>query len=101
MSQATGWTIWKFALPVDTDDFTVPLPAAVTLTVQLQRGIPVLWAAVMPATAEEGKRKPARFRWVGTGQPIPEVIKSLPQSFVGTVQLHGGDLVLHLFRVFE
>ena len=92
-----GWKIWKFPLPVDTDRFEIAMPAAVHLSLQVQNDVPCLWAAVMPGTAEAGDRQPRQFLWVRTGQRIPDDVGAFQQSFVGTVQLHGGALVLHLF----
>lgn len=92
-----GWTIWKFPLPIDTDRFEIAMPAAVHLSLQVQDEIPCLWAAVLPETAEAGKREPRRFVWVRTGHRIPDDVLNIPRSFVGTVQLHRGALVLHLF----
>ena len=96
----TDWRVWKFELPTDTDDFIVPMPSGVNLSVQMQNGVPVLWAAVLPQTFEENGRRGHRFMWVGTGQPVPDAIKQFQQSYVGTVQLSTG-IVLHLFRLYE
>lgn len=92
---ATPFTIWKFPLPTDTDEFTVEKGGGVTLALQLQNDVPCLWSTVLPGT----EPYPVQFVWVGTGQPIPEKIKSHHQSYTGTVQLANG-LVLHLFRVW-
>lgn len=89
------FTIWKFPLPTDTDEFTIDMPSGRDLTIQVQDGVPCLWAWVIPDT----ELRPAPFVWVGTGQSIPGAIKSIPQSYTGTVQLPNG-LVLHLFRVW-
>jgi len=96
----SAWRIWKFELPTDTDDFVVPMPSGFDLTVQMQNGIPVLWAVVIPETFQENGGRGYRFVWVGTGQPIPDAIKQFSQSYVGTVQLPSG-IVLHLFRIYE
>jgi hypothetical protein len=89
------FTIWKFPLPTDTDDFTIALPWRIHLSLQVQNDVPCLWGAV---TSNEKDPRPVRFIWVGTGQPIPDVVKAYYQSFRGTVQLANG-LVLHLFEV--
>lgn len=95
----SAWTIWKFPLPTDTAEFELAMPAAVALTVQVQYGVPVLWAVVLPETASGGERNPRRFVWVGTGQPMPELDGAYANAYRGTVQLMGGDLVLHLFEM--
>lgn len=88
------FTIWKFPLPTDTDEFTVNMGGGVILTLQLQDDVPCLWSTVLPEHVY-----PVSFVWVGTGQPIPDKIKSHSQSYTGTVQLANG-LVLHLFRIW-
>lgn len=93
-------TIHKYPLPLDADDFTIDMPGHVRLSLDVQRGIPCIWAAV-PVDPEANKPYPHRFVWVGTGQTIPESVKSYgPTDFVGTVLLRDGELVLHLFRVW-
>lgn len=96
----SAWVVWKFELPIDQAEFTVPMPAGYPLSVQVQNGVPVLWAVVMPETADAGERRPRRFTWVATGQPMPESIGNFVKSFLGTLQLPSG-IVLHLFQVFE
>lgn len=99
-STMSAWTIWKFPLPLDTDRFELRMPAAVPLSVQLQNGDPVMWAAVLPETADGGDRNLRTFVWVGTGHPLPDDVRIIDRDYRGTVQLHGGSLVLHLFEVF-
>lgn len=83
-------TIWKFSSPV-TDEFTVAMPkGAEILSVQVQAGVPRMWALVDP-DAEPARRT---FRWFGTGHPVlPAALK-----YVGTLQSPGGHLVFHLFE---
>lgn len=95
---ATLFTIWKFPLPLDADDFTIDMPSYIPLSLDVQHGVPCLWGSVI--TDPEGNDPyPHRFVWVGTGKIIPEAVRSIGIDFVGTVLLHGGDLVLHLFKV--
>lgn len=89
------WTVWKFPLPIDRDDFEIAMPSSVTMTLQDQNGVPCLWCSVMP----DGDSYPHRFVWVGTGKKIPDSVRCIGVDYVGTVQLFDGSLVLHLFRV--
>lgn len=90
--------IWKYEIPIE-DEFMLLLPAtAVVLSVQVQRGVPVLWAVV-----ESGHALiPRKFQLQGTGQPLGKC-----GPFIGTFQLEsyrGVDnlgLVYHLFHSQE
>ena len=86
-------TVWKF--PLDTDDHNVlVMPVgSVILSVQVQHGRIQLWALCDPNEKDQEER---HFRLAGTGHPIKDNIK----SFIGTVQLLGGDFVVHLFEVY-
>lgn len=59
------------------------------LTVQVQHGIPCLWIAVDQASRVIW----VRIRIFGTGHPGIEP----DMDYVGTFQLHGGELVFHVF----
>ncbi len=84
-------TVHKYALPV-ADQFILDIPkGAELLHVDVQHGEPHLWAKV-----DTSKRlEPRSFLLAGTGHPLPEI----PSRFVGTVLLHGGVVVFHLFEV--
>lgn len=83
-------TIHKYQFDV-TDEFSVRMPrGADVLSVQVQYGTPCVWAAV-DTNAEKVTRK---FSCRGTGHDISGLTDAM---FVGTFQLHGGDLVFHLF----
>lgn len=82
--------IWKF--PAKSDAFVVEMPVgAKILDVQVQDGTPYLWALVDDLAPKE-RRKLAT---VGTGHPLPDEI--MEGTHIGTFQLHGGTIVLHLF----
>lgn len=86
-------TIWKFELKV-TDSQRVTIPTgAVMLSVQVQNGVPVLWALCNPG------RPPSTvlIHTHGTGH---DVGPSRGQ-YVGTYQVHGGELVFHVFATTE
>lgn len=64
---------------------------AVLLSAQVQKGTPVIWALV-------DQTQPLERRWIGvyvTGDSITDKIK----RHVGTLQLQGGALVLHVFEL--
>lgn len=87
--------IWKWVLPYE-PDFALDLPAgARVLTVQTQfagrHEQPVLWAVVDP----DAPVAPRRFQLLGTG--ARELAPGA--RYVGTLQLTGGTLVLHIFEV--
>ena len=91
------WKIWKHHLPTETQEFELDLPSRVPLTIQVQDGLPVMWSVclVHKDTPDIRTRK---FVWVMTGEKVPASVRSVPPSYLGTVQiLHG--LVLHLFEV--
>jgi hypothetical protein len=69
----------------------VEMPSgARVLCVQAQRDELCVWAVVNPAR----QLRTHVFDVFGTGHPLPP---ELPGSYLGTVQLYGGDLVLHVF----
>lgn len=83
-------TIWKFPFEVK-DAVTLDMPIdAQVLDVQVQKGIPCIWALVDPH-AERCRRQ---FRVYGTGHPV-----NVTGDHVGTFQLAGGSLVFHMFEV--
>jgi len=84
-------TIWKIELG-DRIVKTHEMPAdSRILAVQIQHGAPVLWAEVDPSAPKVLRR----FEWAATGGSVPRGV------YVGTVQLHDGALVLHLYDLGE
>lgn len=84
-------TIYKYPAPVSADRLTITLPeGAEILTVQVQNGEPHVWARV------DNSRPPVArlFRWYGTGHA-----SRLDAKYIGTIQLHDGALVFHLFEL--
>lgn len=85
-----GKSIWKFPAPID-EDITISMPfGAEVLTVALQGGVPFVWAKI---DTEEPVFALYKFSWRGTGHPAGGLGK-----YVGTVLMHGGALVFHLFE---
>jgi len=82
-------TIYKYQIHVD-DRQTVLMPrGARVLSVDVQRGVPCVWALIDTDSPEENRT----FGMCGTGHPCPYDAS----QFVGTFQMHGGDLIFHLF----
>lgn len=88
-------TIWKYEWPLPHDDlatFHMPLGASV-LSVQNQGGMICLWALVDGAEEAQVAR---RFQLFPTGGSAPHPLHS---QFIGTVQLHYGHFIGHIFEI--
>ena len=84
-------TIWKYKIfPEEKQQISIPEGAKI-LDVQMQRGVPCVWALVDPDAEHEIRTLVAR----GTGRPII----TRPGEYIGTFQMAGGDLMLHLFDI--
>lgn len=74
------------------DTFTVEMPeGAEFLSLQVQHGRPQMWFRVDDS-------RPVRrqvFGICGTGKDIPDRVAAAP--FLGTFQMEGGALVIHVF----
>ena len=82
--------IWKFPLGVtDVQVLEVPFGAKF-LTVQVQNGVPCLWALVNPESGKVGRT----IEVFGTGHHMDES----DREYIGTFQLSGGALVFHVFE---
>lgn len=83
--------IWKFEV-TPTDRFVIDMPKeAKLLAVQVQHGVPQLWAEVDTDNAKEYRT----FAIYGTGNMLP----SDPGKYVGTFQ--DGIFVWHLYEINE
>ena len=88
-------TIYKYTLSLDKEQ-TIELPAnAQILTVQAQREFPQLWAII---DTDEERTEQITIIFHGTGNPIENEACS---SYIGTIQLYGGRLVLHAFLKYK
>lgn len=84
-------TIYKYPLET-THQQLIEMPiGAQIIAVQIQYGIPILWAIV--DTDREKEERDIRI--YGSGNPIPEN----HGFYRGTYQLHEGKLVFHVFEV--
>lgn len=86
-------TIWKYPLRFEQSDhlfLEIPIGAE-PLSVQMQNGLPVLWALV----DEQDKRVSYHIQVVGTGQPADVQ----ERQYIGTFQqtMPGGLFVGHVF----
>ena len=82
--------VYKYPVPL-LDEFEVLMPTeAEVLCFQVQREEPFVW---VKHTANATVLAPRKFRLAGTGHRIEG-----PWLYIGTVQIHGGELVFHLFE---
>ncbi len=84
--------VYKYPLPIEAEGF-IEMPAgAKILSVQAQRGIPMVWALVDPTTKALAKHW---FFVFGTGTPIDFDLGDA--SFLGTFQLEDGLVMVHVW----
>ena len=82
--------IYKYPIPIE-DKITLTLPVnSDILTVQIQKGEPVVYALVGTVLKMERDRK---LELYGTGMEVPE-----NRIYIGTFQMLNGALVYHLFE---
>lgn len=81
--------IWKFPLALKDEQFIDMPRASETLCVQVQRGVPVLYAHCFPSLPNSKRR----FYIHGTGNE-----NLIMGRYVGTFQLNDGALVFHVFE---
>jgi len=92
---ACSRVIWKFPIPQQ-DVFSIEVPkGAHLLTLQVQHGVPCLWAMVKP----EAEKEIRRFWLIGTGHPIPDDLPGEEMKHLGSCQLADGRLIFHLFEI--
>lgn len=85
-------TIHKYVLPIEDETFIAMPQNAKVLSVRVQRGLPVVWALVDPRQRVHTKQW---FFVLGTGNPVDFDVTG---DFLGTIQMHGGDLVFHVWH---
>lgn len=84
--------VFKYVFPI-VDKFRIPMPkGSQLLTVQMQRGLPHLWALVDPDEPIINRI----FRLAGTGHPIEEDPSHL--KYIGSFQMNEEALIFHLFE---
>ena len=83
-------TIYEYDLEVtDTQEVVLPVGSKI-LTVQVQNGVPCLWATVDVEKPNTDKKV---IRTFGTGQEI----NANNLKYINTYQLYGGEVVFHVF----
>jgi hypothetical protein len=82
-------TIWKWNLQTGSTTISMPVHARV-LSVQEQCGVVELWALVQPSSPKRSRT----FSIYMTGQELYDD----PGIYIGTVQVLGGEIVLHVFE---
>lgn len=86
-----GHSIYKYPLKAqEHQELELPLGAQI-LSVQAQRNEICIWALVNTGTINTEIRRVSIYP---TGRSSSS---TLDREFLGTVQLHGGDLVFHVF----
>jgi hypothetical protein len=87
-------SVWKF--PIDPfDTITVEMPqGAEVLTAAMQGDTLCLWALVNP----DARLVPHRFAVAGTGHTRHDLDHA---TYISTIQMMGGALVLHVFDLEE
>lgn len=86
--------VYKYVVDV-ADTVTVQMPhGAELLHLDMQMGLPCIWALV----DTDQKEVPHQFAWRGTGHDCSGL---RADQHVGTVLLHSGRLVFHLFDLGE
>lgn len=86
----TRETIWKFELMItDRQEIQMPILSEI-LTVQMQYGVPCLWAKVSSDYKKENKI----ILMYGTGHRIVHELG----KYIGTFQIDDGQLIFHVFE---
>ena len=85
-------SIHKYPVEVG-DEIAVSMPIGATiLHLDMQLGVPCIWALVDTSVPLVIRR----FRWRGTGHDCEGIAA---EDHVGTIMMHSGRLVFHLFQV--
>jgi hypothetical protein len=82
--------IYKWKLPFGESEIEVPGAWVKALTVQMQDLTPVVWAEI----DVDAKESVVRLAGIVTGAKTP-----IGGEYIGTVQLHHGEFVLHYYRL--
>lgn len=85
-------TIHKFPLAIVDRQTIITHSGAEVLSVQVQKTIPSLWMLV----DTEMPKEQMTIRIHGTGHEVFDYQNI--EKFIGTIQLHKGSLVLHVFK---
>lgn len=84
-------TIWKYELKVtDLQKIKMPITSKI-LTIQMQLGVPCLWAEV---NTEEVLEEHRTIEMFGTGHEIPDHNR----TYIGTIQQANGKLIWHIYE---
>lgn len=91
-------TIYKYPIQVITENLLVVSKGAEILTVQVQKGIPYVWALV---DKDQENQETKIIEVFGTGHDIHDLMHGQTRKYIGTFQLHQGELIFHVFEVLE
>jgi hypothetical protein len=85
-------TVYKYQLrTIDEQSIEMPLGAEV-LALQIQNGVPCIWARVNP----KHSKIRYRFKIFGTGQLIED---DFVGKYIGTYQIKNSALIFHVWQV--
>jgi hypothetical protein len=85
-------TVWKYELTTnDVNELEIPIGGKI-LTLQMQNGIPCIWALV----DHKAEKETRRFGTIGTGN----FTRQENIEYIGTFQTYQGALVWHVFEFF-
>lgn len=85
-------TVWKYDIKT-TNTLNINMPkGAEILDIQEQKEKPKIWALVNPDNSLETRK----FKIYGTGHNIDSSINK--DNYIGTYQLHRGNLIFHVFE---
>ena len=91
-------TIYKYPIKEIKSQFRIDISkGAKILTVQIQRGMPMIWAII---DTDQGETEDRIFRIIGTGHDIDLEDKEF-LDYIGTFQMAEGNLVWHLFELIN
>lgn len=88
-------SIYKYKIDIDYWKFRVSGPITKLLSVQTQKSQICVWAEV----DTEASVRHFDIIPIGTGWDIGKIKRFDEMTFLGTVQLDGGDLVWHIYYV--
>lgn len=91
-------TIYKYPIQVITENLVIMPEGAEILTVQTQKGIPCIWALV---DKKQENKETKIIEVFGTGHDIHDLMHGQTRKYIGTFQLHQGELIFHVFEVLK
>lgn len=88
-------SIYKYKIDIDREQFTIRGPIVKLLTVQAQCSQICVWAEIDTDKPE----REFNILPMGTGWELDKMKHFDKMTYLGTVQLYGGELVWHMYYV--